>query len=266
MTRKKNLPQTSSMDNGQPEEQFPFGANAREEPNVREESPAETPPQPHSPPVEPARTPPESVPPPAKPANHPVESPPPSAKPANPWSRENLRLNTDISKVLKTERHQNIIPVDKPSSEVWFRVHDDPDFAFDTKVLWLKEGQDRGIYQIHPDIEHLLLDEKRYMPVRLVFCIDRQGEWRIWPLRILHDGAREDDWMTSALTIVEIAKEQWIKLVSGKSGYEHKTTPADIPDPVWPNKTFDELLDMAFRKRRIDKPDDAVLLRLLEGK
>jgi hypothetical protein len=236
MSRPKSIVAPTN-ENGQPgREEFPYGANAPVTEGQTEEAGAE----------------------------QPTPAPPP--KPAK-WSRENLRLKgTDLAKVLKTETHQNIIPVDKPSAEVWFRVHEDPEYSFDTTVLWLKEGPDKGIYQVLPDIEDLLLDEKRYLPVRLVFCIDRQGEWRIWPLRIPHGDRREDDWMTSALTIVEIAKKQWVKLLAGKSGYQHKTTRADIPDPVWPDRSFDELLDMAFRKRRIDKPDDAVLLRLLEGK
>ena len=98
-----------------------------------------------------------------------------------------------------------------------------------------------------------------------MLAIDRQGELRLWPLRLPGPDGREDDWMSSALAIAEQAKHQWVRLVAGGNGYTSLTTSADIPEPIWPNKNLDELLDLAFKKRRIASESDPVLRRLREG-
>jgi hypothetical protein len=189
-----------------------------------------------------------------------------AAKPRNPFSREALRIDNSSAALLKTETRQHAIPVGKPLAESWVRVHPDPDSSFDTYLLQLKDGPDRGEYQVSADLLPLLAGEKALKPMRLMLAIDRQGDLRIWPLRLPVDGGREDLWMSSALEVAELAKERWVRVVSGANGYKSQTTAAELPEPAWPNRTFDELLDQAFAKKRISSMQDPILRRLLEGK
>jgi hypothetical protein len=191
-------------------------------------------------------------------------------KPANPFSREALRLNNNYAALFKTETHQHSIPVDKPPSEVWFRVHPDrneagDEFYFDTYLLQLKNGPDRGTYQVSAHLLPYLRGKKALKPMRLVLCIDTQGELRLWPLRLPGEDGREDDWMSSSLSIAEQAKHQWVRMEAGANGFKSETTDADIPEPTWPNKTFDEILDIAFAKKRIAQESDPILRRLCKG-
>jgi hypothetical protein len=193
-----------------------------------------------------------------------------SDKPFNPFSREALRLNLNYSAALGLEKHIHNIPVDKPPAEAWFRVHPDrnqrgEEMYFDLRLLHVKNGPDRGVYQVSADLLPLLSGERLLKPTRLVLVIDRQGELRLWPLRLPGPDGREDGWMSSALAVCEQAKTQWVRLVAGANGYTSLTTSASIPEPVWPDKTFDELLDLAFKKLRIASEDDPVLRRLREG-
>ncbi|HTU19232.1 MAG TPA: hypothetical protein VMG10_14320 [Gemmataceae bacterium] len=240
MSRKSTVSQSAPANNGEvdPRDDFPFGANASADESEIEDAG------------------PEGV------------SPP--TKPTNPFSREALRLDNNYAALLKTETHQHSIAVDKPPSEVWFRVHPDrnedgEEFFFDTYLLHLKNGPDRGVYQVSADLLPYLSGEKSLKPTRLVLCIDRQGELRLWPLRLPGPDGREDDWMSSALAIAEKAKQQWVRLIAGANGYKSQTTSADLPEPVWPTQTFDEILDIAFAKRRIAKESDPILRRLREG-
>jgi hypothetical protein len=236
MTRRSNVPNTRAADNGEAID-FPFGANAT-------------------------------------PANEPAGEPAPKATPPaadNPFSREALRLDQNYNAVLGLKQHIHTIVVDKPSSEPWFRVHPDTndrgeEMYFDTYLLHIKNGPDRGVYQVSKPLLPLLSGEKTLKPTRLVLCIDRQGELRFWPLRLPGKDGREDDWMSSALAVAEQAKTRWVRLIAGGYGYTSRTTKAKIPDPVWPSETFDELLEIAFRKRRIASESDPLLGRLLEGK
>src|SRR5262249_55481029 len=155
-------------------------------------------------------------------------------KPANSFSREALRLSQNYTAALGLQRHVHNIPVDKPPPESWFRVHDDDEFAFDTYLLHIKNGPDRGVYQVAADLLPLLSGERLLKPMRLVVCIDRQGELRLWPLRLPGPDGREDGWMSSALAVAEQAKQQWVRLVAGGNSYTSLTTKATLPDPVWP--------------------------------
>src|SRR5262249_58734284 len=132
----------------------------------------------------------------------------------------------------------------------------------DTYVLHIKNGPDRGVYQVAANLMALLSGERLLKPTRLVLCIDRQEEVRLWPLRLPGPDGREDDWMSSALAIAEQAKHQWVRLVAGQTGYRSLTTRASIPDPVWPKLSLDEVLDLAFQKSRIASESDPIFRRL----
>jgi hypothetical protein len=209
--------------------------------------------------VVPAEPAPPPSPPPATPAD-------PVASPVNLFSRDALRLDSNHAAQLRTSTHQHVIPIGRPPSELFFRVSSDPDFTFDSYILDIKNGPDRGTYQIASHLWPLLATHKCLKPMRLVLCVVRpDNDLRIWPIRLPRPDGRTDDWMDSELTISEIAKGRWVQIQAGDYGFKHVETPAVIPDPVWPTKTFDELLDTAFRKKRISSEDDPVLRRLLTG-
>ena len=76
--------------------------------------------------------------------------PAPAARSVNPFSREALRLNQNYAAALGLEKHIHNLPVDKPPSESWFRVHPDinergEEMFFDTYLLHIKNGSDRGV-------------------------------------------------------------------------------------------------------------------------
>jgi hypothetical protein len=203
-------------------------------------------------------------------AADPVGEAAPSARTVNPLSREALRLNQSYTAALGLEKHIHNIPVDKPPTEVWFRVHPGTnargeEMFFDTYLLHIKNGPDRGAYQVGANLLPLLSCERLLQPTRLVLCIDRQEELRFWPLRLPGPDGREDDWISSALSVAEDAKRRWVRLVSGSHGYQSVTTCAVIPEPTWPDKSLDDLLEVAFKKRRIASESDPGLRRLREG-
>jgi hypothetical protein len=192
-----------------------------------------------------------------------VKTPAAPEKPVNRFSREAQRLDQDYGANLGVTDHLHTVAVDRPPSEAWFRTH--AEMFFDTFLLQLRNGQDRGTYQVDRDLWGLLVGEKAFKPFRLVPAIDRQGQLYLLPLRLPGESGREDDWMSSALSIAEQAKHEWVRMVAGVRGFISKTTSAVLPDPTWPPQSFDELLELAFRKRRIVSATDPILRHLREG-
>jgi hypothetical protein len=63
------------------------------------------------------------------------------------------------------------------------------------------------------------------------------------------------------------AKSVWIRITANNDlgGYEVFEATAKLPEPTWPDLSFDDLLAIAFRGRIITDPDHPVVLEMLGG-
>jgi hypothetical protein len=61
-----------------------------------------------------------------------------------------------------------------------------------------------------------------------------------------------------------IAKKKWIRLASSISlgAYEVFEASGDLPEPEWPDVTFQEILKIAFKNHFINSMDHPVISRL----
>jgi hypothetical protein len=71
-------------------------------------------------------------------------------------------------------------------------------------------------------------------------------------------------WHESARKAAEIAKTDWIRISSDKGlgGYRVRKAEGRLSDPQWPDKSFGELLTIAFADRIIMSEDHPVVRRL----
>lgn len=71
-------------------------------------------------------------------------------------------------------------------------------------------------------------------------------------------------WAESALEAAEAAKALWVKLVGNKElgAYEIFKARGDLGEPQWPDKSFRELIKLAFKERVIDSVDHPVIRSL----
>jgi hypothetical protein len=156
------------------------------------------------------------------------------------------------------------VPLERPKRQEFFRAHPDPDWSLTTSILFDDENFGRDAYLVMPQMRGALLGDAR--PVLLVPVITRQGVLKFWPLKLPLDDGRPNAWFESAREAVELSKERWvcIKPDLGLGAYRILRAIGDIPDPVWPDKPVNELLEIAFRGRIIDS-DDHPLVRRLRG-
>jgi hypothetical protein len=98
----------------------------------------------------------------------------------------------------------------------------------------------------------------------LYTAINRQGVIFLWPVRLPASDGRILEWHRSAAEAAERAMDRWIRVRANMSlgAYEMFEAAATIPDPVWPELSFQELLRIAFRDRLVDRLDHAVIKRL----
>ena len=87
----------------------------------------------------------------------------------------------------------------------------------------------------------------------------------LWPLKLPIPDGRGKSWHDSALEAARLAAEGWVKVVADMnlSAYQVFNALGDLPEPEWPDHTFAQLLEVAFRDRYIRDMEHPAIQRLL---
>ena len=152
------------------------------------------------------------------------------------------------------------VPVRKPNKHDFFRVHPSPEMSLATAIF--DDKDEREVFFVEPSMREALLGETK--PVLLVPFITRQGVVGIWPIALPGDGGRRNEWHETARDAAERGKTHWTRLAADMSlgAYRIYQAEGELSDPVWPDRTLSELLEIAFRDRIISTEDHPVIRRL----
>jgi hypothetical protein len=171
-----------------------------------------------------------------------------------------LRLSQEFLETAGAKKILTTVPVRKPNKQDFVRVHPDPAFREAFAVIELKD--DREHYLIMPDIAAAFPTE--IMTAMFYTTINRQRVVSLWPVRLPASDGRVNEWHRSAQEAAERAMSRWIRVVPNMSLGANEIFEAEgkIPDPEWPEYTFQKLLQIGFRDRIINSLDHPVLKRL----
>ncbi len=170
------------------------------------------------------------------------------------------RLSQDFHKQGNAEKIQVPLSVRKPERGEYIRVFPDNDDPYSVITLEFKEGNNTTLYLVSPEIAVQIEDEVRTS--RLQLTTTRYEAYYIWPLKI--SKGRSNSWNDSAYAAAQEAMESWVRVKSmlDIGVYEPWRATAEIPEPTWPEKSMDELVDEAFGENKIDSMDHIVLKKL----
>jgi hypothetical protein len=172
-----------------------------------------------------------------------------------------MRLSQDFAAGAHVKKLLTTVPVRRPGTQDFFRVHPDPAYQLPTAaVIELKD--DRETFFVHPAMVPEVIGEFR--ACMIVTVINRQGVLSLWCLKLPDPSGRREEWLRSALKAAEVAMKRWVRLRPNMSlgAYEIFEAQDTIPEPDWPDLPFQEILHIAFRDRLIDNVDHPVLKRL----
>jgi hypothetical protein len=168
---------------------------------------------------------------------------------------QNFLDDSDVQQILST------VIIRKPNKDEFFRVHPDHDRNFCAGTI--KLNTEREIYVVDPEV---IPDVKEdVVPKSFVQCINTANVTFLWPLKLpSNDGRALDQWSRSALNAASLAKDKWLKMRSdfSASGYVAFQAKGELPAPVWPEETFEEILEIAFRDCYIDTVDHHIIRKL----
>lgn len=193
--------------------------------------------------------------------NAPKEDPRPAAENADPFSDiSKLRLSQEFLETAGAKKILTTVPVRKPRSQDFVRVHPDAEFRNPFAVIELKDDRER--YLIMPEIAAAMPTE--IVTEMLYTTINRQKVVSMWPVRLPASDGRVNEWHRSAQEAAERAMQRWIRVVANMSlgAYEIIEAPGRISNPEWPDYSFQDLLRIGFRDRIISSFDHPVLKRL----
>jgi hypothetical protein len=194
-------------------------------------------------------------------------TPPPEPDPYDPFAVETMRLSQATLKGSAKKLITNYTVRKIPRRGSFFRVHPDPGYQYITYLYLEKDeaGLDKDTYLITPRFVAQLDDEyKSVMQSTILFlAIERHAEKPfVWRVGIPLDGAKDNLFWSSAREKADIAKTQWIRIAAGTGCYDHYEPKGAIPDPVWPEIPFGEILRLAFKNHVIDSMDHSIMQAL----
>jgi hypothetical protein len=180
----------------------------------------------------------------------------------NPFEPASFRLDQSFDDTVGVKKLLTTVPPRKPHRQEYVRVHPDPAYRL-TPAAIIELKEDGEVYLLTPQMAKALPGE--FSLVTLFTTISRQGTLFLWPVKLPKPDGRQSDWHRSAAEGAERAMKGWVRVASSRSlgAYEIFEASGDIPEPGWPDFSFQEILKIAFRERIVDRPDHPVVRRLL---
>ena len=172
-----------------------------------------------------------------------------------------LRLDQSYADAAGVKKLLTTVPVRKPNWQDFVRVHSDAAYRL-TPAAVIEVKEDREVYLATPDMARELPGE--FGVATLYTAINRQGVVNIWPVRLPGADGKHNEWHRSAAEAAERAMVQWVRVTANMSlgAYEIFEAIGDIPEPSWPEVSFQELLRIAFRDRIVDSVQHPLVSRL----
>jgi hypothetical protein len=183
-----------------------------------------------------------------------------SAVSEDPFDLAKLRINPEFLEGTNVKKLLTTVPIRKPNSQDFIRTHPSPSYRETLAFLELKE--DREVYVVSLSAVPELRAE--CFIATLFTAISRTGVLFMWPVRVPAADGRVNDWHTSAATAAQHAMTRWVRIKANMTlrAYEIFEAESTIPDPIWPELSFEALYRIAFKDRLINSVDHPVIKRL----
>jgi hypothetical protein len=162
-----------------------------------------------------------------------------------------LRLSQDFPNMSDVTKVITTVTLGKPKDQVFFRVHTEWEALY--RVLELKQGFKSEFFLV--DIEAVPELDSEVSVRRLVPLITRDGTLYIYPLRIATHEKKLDLAGLSAQAAMQQAKTSWVRMKWNGREFEVFVAKGQHEPPLWPETTYEQLLELAFDGRVIDTPE-----------
>jgi hypothetical protein len=184
-----------------------------------------------------------------------------AGKPMDPFAPANLRLSQSFEETTAVKKLITMVPVRKPNSQDFVRVHAGSDFCENFPLIQLKDDNEQYVVaaKLIPELASEIVTATLY------FAVNKQGVLFFWPVRLPGPDGKDFDAWRSAREAAELAKEKWVRLKWNKSlgAYDIHEALNQTAEPEWPaDLDYWGLIKIAFRDHIIQELDHPVIKRL----
>jgi hypothetical protein len=173
---------------------------------------------------------------------HPPDNPAPTEGRAAKLRKKRAAANPEGG-VSNDGKVQTKLEVRTPNKKWWYRAHRDAEYQIPVDLLVIEGGRDEGTWLLEPDVEFPDELAQHTVPALLTRCITSDGTEFLFLAKQSEKSPR-----SSTRRLVTEAREKWIQSSwNGNSkSYDFRYASQLRREPVWPAKTMDELLELAF--------------------
>jgi hypothetical protein len=155
-----------------------------------------------------------------------------------------FRISTHGSGLPVAQKVLTRVPVGKPNKQQFVKVH--PDTEHQLECALIKLDDDDQPFLVAPRIASMVAQDIKLVNLRL--AIDRQGNVLLWAVPPMPEDGNDNPWNQSQRQISDLAEKSWVRLSSNRAtgNYEPIVAQGEIPEPIWPDLSFQEILEIAF--------------------
>ena len=181
----------------------------------------------------------------------------------DPFDLARLRISPEMLETTSVKKLLTTVPVRKPIAQDFIRVRAEPQYRETLALIELKD--DRETYIV--DLVAVPELQGECFFATLFTAINRYGVLFMWPVRTPAADGRTNEWHASAAMAAQYCMRGWyrVKANMGLGAYEIFEAEGSIPDPIWPELSFDAILRIAFKDRVVRSLDHPVVKRLRGG-
>jgi hypothetical protein len=188
----------------------------------------------------------------------------------NPASAASLAIDqSHMEDFTNPETRSSVVECQRPPKSIFFTVRAENGKPWQDRAFYfLLQMEGRDSYIVSPDVAKQKEEEDTIRPVLIVRYVTMAGEEGLWPLKLDPPDGKSNRWNSSALNILELAASgKWVRIVSLKKDYRHqvsKKTFDEVP-PKFTDRSFQELIDIAFKDRTVTSLDHEIWDALENG-
>lgn len=176
----------------------------------------------------------------------------------DPFDLSRLRINPEMLETTAVKKLLTTVPVRKPLPQEFVRVR--PELHYRETLAFIEFERETYIVDLVAVPE---LQGECFFATLFV-AISRTGVLFMWPVKVPAADGKILEWHTSAAMAAQYAMKSWVRVKSNMDlgAYEIFEAAGSIPEPTWPDLSFNEIVRIAFKDKIIRDPDHPVVKRL----
>ena len=179
----------------------------------------------------------------------------------NPVNVADLSIDqSHLEEYTSLSSESSVVECRRPPKGIFFTVKKETGRPFkDRKFYFLLQIEGRDPYLVAPAVAEQKREEDVIRPVLICRYVTMAGEEGLWALKL--DAAEKSNaWNKSALSILEMAENGWVRIMSTKKHFRHQVSKKSLEEvrPQFTERTFDSLVSTAFQDRVITSTDHEI--------